>query len=82
MVTKEDGFVLVVPKNTDYLPELKNIETKILDYELKCFYLLAQMFFQKAVRKVKAISLDFFNTCPLLSPEIEYLHDIYCKLYL
>lgn len=81
MVTKEDGFVLVVPKNTNYLPELKNIEIKVLDYELKRFYLWEQLPFQKAVRKEKALSLDFSNTCPLMSPGVEYLHDIYCKLY-
>lgn len=81
MVTKEDGFVLVVPQNTKYLPELKNIEIKVLNYELKRFYLWEQIPFQKAVRKEKALSLDFSNTCPLLSPGVEYLHDIYCKLY-
>ena len=72
---------LVVPKNAKNLPELKNIKLVVLDYEAKSIYKWTQLVFQKYVIKRQGISLDYTNTCPYFVPGIEFIHDIYCKLY-
>lgn len=76
-----DEIELVIPKNVKSIPELKNIKIVQLDYNITLFFKWVQLPFQKYVCQQKGISLDFANDCPYFSPGIEYLHDIYCKLY-
>ena len=76
-----DEIELVIPKNVKSIPELINIKVVQLDYNITLFFKWVQLPFQKYVRQQKGISLDFANDCPYFSPGIEYLHDIYCKLY-
>jgi glycosyltransferase involved in cell wall biosynthesis len=72
---------LVVPANAKNVPELKNITVVRLPYEAKSFPKWTQLVFQKYVISKKAIALDYSNTCPFFVPGVEFLHDIYCKLY-
>ena len=78
----ESGKIeLVVPKNAQNLPELKNIKIVQLEAEASFFPKWTQVHFQKYVIKNRRLSLDFSNTCPFFSPGIEYIHDIFAKLY-
>ncbi|HBB42071.1 MAG TPA: glycosyltransferase family 1 protein [Treponema sp.] len=72
---------LVVPSNAENLPALKNISIVTLNHEAHFFPKWTQIHFQSYVIKRHGISLDFSNTCPFFKPGIEYLHDIYCRLY-
>lgn len=72
---------LVISKNVKTQPRFNNIRVVQLDYEITNFTLWTQFAFQKYVKKQKGIALDFTNTCPYFAPGIEYLHDIYFKLY-
>lgn len=80
-IAKQNEIELIVPSNAKNLPVLQNIKIITLPYEIKSFPKWTQFIFQKYVIKNKRISFDFSNTCPLFAPGIEYLHDIYCKLY-
>lgn len=80
-ICQPDEIELVIPKNVKLVPQLKNIKVVQLDYEISLFFKWVQLPFQKYLRKQKGISLDFANDCPYFRPGIEYLHDIYCKLY-
>lgn len=72
---------LIVPSNAKNVPELKNIKVVRIDYEAKSFPRWTQLVVQKYILKHHAVSLDYSNTCPVFAPGIEFLHDIYCKLY-
>lgn len=72
---------LILPANAKRVPVLKNIKVVQLQYEISSYPKWTQFVFQKYVRTHHAVSLDFTNTCPLFHPGIEYIHDIYCKLY-
>ncbi|MBQ5433122.1 MAG: glycosyltransferase, partial [Treponema sp.] len=74
-------FELVVPKNILRPAEFKNIKVVQLDAEAHFFPKWTQIHFQKYVIKNRRLSFDFSNTCPYFAPGIEYLHDIYAKLY-
>lgn len=72
---------LVVPANAENLPSLTNIKTVRLKHEAHFFPRWTQIDFQFYVLTHRRMSLDFSNTCPFLSPGIEFIHDIYCALY-
>ncbi|MFA6856838.1 MAG: glycosyltransferase family 1 protein [Treponema sp.] len=72
---------LIVPSNAKNVPVLKNIKVVRIDYEAKSFPRWTQFVVQKYILKHHAVSLDYSNTCPIFAPGIEFLHDIYCKLY-
>jgi glycosyltransferase involved in cell wall biosynthesis len=72
---------LVVPSNAKNVPALKNIKVIHIEYEAASFPKWTQFVFQKYVITHHAVSLDYSNTCPVFVPGIEFLHDIYCKLY-
>lgn len=82
-----DGYVrpgqieLVVPRNAENLPELKNIKTVTLPVNADFMPKWTQVHFQGYVLRHHSVSLDFSNTCPFLCPGIEFIHDIYCRLY-
>lgn len=78
---KPDEIELVIPNNVKEEPVFKNIKIVKLNQEIHAFYKWVQLPFQKYVRDNNGISLDFANDCPYFTPGIEYLHDIYCKLY-
>ncbi len=72
---------LVVPQNAKNLPKLKNIKIITLPVDANFMPKWTQFHFQKYVLSHKAISLNYSNTCPYFTPGIEFIHDIYCKLY-
>lgn len=80
-LVQKDEMELVVPSNARGLPPLKNIKIVRLNHEAKIFPVWTQIVFQSYLIRHQLISLDFSNTCPVLAPGIEFLHDIYCHLY-
>lgn len=72
---------IVVPQNAKNVPQYKNIKCVVLPFAATFFPKWTQIHFQKYVIKNRRLSLDFSNTCPFFSPGIEFLHDIYCRLY-
>ena len=80
-ICKPGEIELVIPQNVKHNPQLENIKVVKLDYEISFFFKWVQIPFQKYVKHEHGISLDFANNCPYFIPGIEYLHDIYCKLY-
>ncbi|MGP1458365.1 MAG: glycosyltransferase family 4 protein [Treponema sp.] len=80
-LVQKDEMELVVPANARDLPPLKNIKIVRLNHNVKIFPVWTHIVFQAYVIRHRAISLDFSNTCPFLTPGIEFLHDIYCRLY-
>lgn len=72
---------LVLPSNAQNVPQYKNIKCVFLPVAASFFPKWTQGAFQRHVLKNKRISLDFSNTCPYFCPGIEFLHDIYGRLY-
>lgn len=72
---------LVLPSNAQNAPQYKNIKCVRLPVAATFFPKWTQLAFQKYVLKNRRISLDFSNTCPYFAPGIEFLHDIYARLY-
>lgn len=80
-LVEPDQIELIVPQNAKNLPELQNIKIVTLPVNANFMPKWTQIYFQKYVLKHKSISLNFSNTCPYFTPGIEFIHDIYCKLY-
>lgn len=80
-MVKPGQIELVVPSNAKNLPELKNIRTVILPQEAHFMPKWTQIYFSRYVKKVHGLSLNYSNTCPYFRPGLEFIHDIYCKLY-
>ncbi len=80
-MVKPGEVELVVPSNAQNVPELKNIKVVTLNYSVTSFPRWTQLVVQSYIIKNHAISLDYSNTCPFFAPGIEFIHDIYCKLY-
>lgn len=72
---------LVLPANTPKVPQYKNVKVVQLNCDAKAFTKWTQIDFQKYVISTGGISLNFSNTCPYFVPGIEFIHDIYCKLF-
>ena len=72
---------LVLPSNSKNVPQYANIKCVSLPVAAAFFPKWTQIHFQKYVLKNRRVSLDFSNTCPYFSPGIEFLHDIYGRLY-
>ena len=80
-ICSPNEFELVVPKNILRPAEFTNIKIVQLNTEARFFPKWTQFDFQSYVLKNRRLSFDFSNTCPYFAPGIEYLHDIYAKLY-
>lgn len=72
---------LVLPSNAQNVPQYKNIRCVRLPVAASFFPKWTQIHFQKYVFFNRRVSLDFSNTCPYFCPGIEFLHDIYARLY-
>ena len=72
---------LILPANAQNVPQYANIKCVRLPVAATFFPKWTQFAFQKYVLKNKRTSLDFSNTCPYFAPGIEFLHDIYARLY-
>lgn len=72
---------LVLPANAQNVPQYKNIKCARLPVAAAFFPKWTQIHYQKYVLKNRRVSLDFSNTCPYFAPGIEFLHDIYARLY-
>jgi glycosyltransferase involved in cell wall biosynthesis len=80
-ISKKDEIGIVLPKNVRNIPSFRNL--KVINYhdDLKSFPIWEQFILPCVLFKLKAIPLDFGNTCSLFYPGICFLHDIYCELY-
>lgn len=72
---------LILPANAQNVPQYKNIKRVTLPVAAAFFPKWTQIAFQKYVFFNRRVSLDFSNTCPYFCPGIEFLHDIYARLY-
>ena len=72
---------LVVPANAQNVPVLKNIRVVRLPQHAGFFPKWTQLYFQRYVLLHRRMSFDYTNTCPFFVPGIEFIHDIYQKLY-
>ncbi len=72
---------LVLPANAQNVPQYANIKCVRLPVKAAFFPKWTQIHYQKYVLWNRRVSLDFSNTCPFFSPGIEFLHDIYARLY-
>lgn len=72
---------LALPSNAQNVPQYKNIRCVRLPVAASFFPKWTQIHFQKYVFFNRRVSLDFSNTCPYFCPGIEFLHDIYARLY-
>ena len=72
---------LVVPANAQNVPALKNIRVVRLPQHAGFFPKWTQLYFQRYVLLHRRMSFDYTNTCPFFVPGIEFIHDIYQKLY-
>lgn len=72
---------LVLPQNAQNVPQYANIKCVRMPVAAAFFPKWTQIHFQKYVLKNRRVSLDFTNTCPYFAPGVEFLHDIYARLY-
>ncbi|GHV82030.1 glycosyl transferase family 1 [Spirochaetia bacterium] len=80
-ISQKDEIGIILPKNVKNVPEFKNLTVYYYPEDLTSFPIWEQFILPKFLRKRKAISLEFGNTCSLFRPGISFLHDIYCELY-
>ncbi len=82
LLTDSDDFRIFIPANAKTIPNLKNIKPVISDKIIKSFPLWDMGTFAHAVKKYKAVALNFSNTAPLGKKcGISFLHDIYAKTH-
>jgi glycosyltransferase involved in cell wall biosynthesis len=80
-IAHKDEIGIIVSKDAKNVPAFKNI--KIINYEkdIISFPKWQQFILPGILRRLKAIALDFGNTCSLFYPGISFLHDIYCEAF-
>jgi len=80
-IAEKDEIGIIVARDAKNVPAFKNL--KVINYEkdIISFPKWQQFILPKILWKMKAISLDFGNTCSLFHPGITFLHDIYCELF-
>ena len=80
-ISEKDEICIIVTKNAKNIPAFNNLKVINYEKELESFPKWQQFILPMILRKLKAISLDFGNTCSLFYPGISFLHDIYCELF-
>jgi len=72
---------IIITKDAKNVPIFRNL--KVINYEkdIISFPKWEQFILPEILRKNKAISFDFGNTCSLFYPGISFLHDIYCEIF-
>jgi len=80
-ISNKDEIGIIITKDAKNVPSFKNL--KVIHYEENIGSLpkWEQFVLPGILRKMKAISLDYGNTCSLFYPGISFLHDIYCDLF-
>jgi glycosyltransferase involved in cell wall biosynthesis len=80
-ISKKDEIGIIISKDAKNVPYFKNL--KVINYEKDIVSIpkWQQFILPKILRKMKAISFDFGNTCSLFYPGISFLHDIYCEMF-
>jgi len=80
-ISIKDEIGIIITKDAKNVPVFKNI--KVINYEKNIGSLpkWEQFVLPGILRKTRAISLDFGNTCSLFYPGISFLHDIYCEMF-
>jgi len=80
-ISEKDEIGIIITKDAKNVPPFKNL--KVINYEknLGSIPKWQQFILPGILRKIKAISLDFGNSCSLFYPGISFLHDIYCEMF-
>jgi glycosyltransferase involved in cell wall biosynthesis len=80
-ISEKDEIGIIITKDAKNIPSFKNL--KVINYEknLGSIPKWQQFILPGILRKIKAISLDFGNSCSLFYPGISFLHDIYCEMF-
>jgi len=80
-ISKKDEIGIIITKDAKNVPVFKNL--KVINYEKNIGSLpkWEQFVLPEILRKIKAISLDYGNSCSLFYPGISFLHDIYCDIF-
>jgi len=80
-ISNKDEIGIIISKDAKNVPPFRNL--KVINYEKDIVSIpkWQQFILPGILRKMKAISLDFGNTCSLFYPGISFLHDIYCELF-
>jgi len=81
-ISKKDEIGIIITKDAKNVPSFRNL--MVINYEenISCsFPKWEQFILPKILRKIKAISLDYGNSCSLFYPGISFLHDIYCDIF-
>jgi len=80
-ISKKNEIGIIITKNAKNVPVFNNL--KVIKYEknIGSFPKWEQFILPEILRKIKAVSLDFGNTCSLFYPGISFLHDIYYEMF-
>jgi glycosyltransferase involved in cell wall biosynthesis len=80
-ISKKDEIGIIIARDAKNVPEFKNFKVIHYEKDIVSFPKWQQFILPDILRKLKAISLDFGNSCSLFHPGISFLHDIYCELF-
>jgi glycosyltransferase involved in cell wall biosynthesis len=80
-ISRKDEIGIIISKDAKNVLSFKNL--KVIHYEKDIGSLpkWEQFVLPRILRKIKAISLDYGNSCSLFYPGISFLHDIYCDMF-
>jgi len=79
--SEKNEIGIIISKDAKNVPNFKNLEVINYEKDIVSIPKWQQFILPGILRKIKAISLDFGNTCSLFYPGISFLHDIYCEMF-
>jgi glycosyltransferase involved in cell wall biosynthesis len=80
-ISKKDEIGIIIPKNAKNVPCFKNFRVINYEKDIASIPVWQQFILPGILRKMKAVPLDFGNSCSLFYPGISFLHDIYCEMF-
>jgi len=80
-ISKKDEIGIIITKDAKNVPSFKNLKVIYYEKNLGSIPKWQQFILPEILRKIKATSLDFGNSCSLFRPGISFLHDIYCEMF-
>ena len=80
-ISKKDEIGIIISRNAKNVPSFKNINVINYEKDIISAPKWEQFILPGILRKLKAILLDYGNSCSLFYPGISFLHDIYCDIF-
>jgi len=80
-ISKKDEIGLIITKDAKNVPSFRNLKVINYDKNIGSLPKWEQFVLPGILRKKRAISFDFGNTCSLFYPGISFLHDIYYEMF-